>query len=48
MNLYLTLYNMSVVINRTFTHVGLPEGEMETQTVAGWNESLDKLVESLN
>ena len=31
----------------TLTHAGLPEGDMQEQTNAGWNESLDKLVESL-
>ncbi len=34
--------------NMTLTHEGLPEGDMETQTVAGWNESIDKLASSLN
>ena len=29
-------------------HHGLPEGEMAEMTEAGWNESLDKLAESLN
>jgi uncharacterized protein YndB with AHSA1/START domain len=31
----------------TLWHVGLPAGEMKEQTGAGWNESLDKLAESL-
>ncbi|HTE21912.1 MAG TPA: SRPBCC domain-containing protein [Candidatus Limnocylindria bacterium] len=31
----------------TVTHAGLPAGEMSDQTSAGWNESLDKLAESL-
>jgi uncharacterized protein YndB with AHSA1/START domain len=31
----------------TLTHVGLPEGEMKDMTGAGWNESFDKLAESL-
>ena len=29
------------------THEGLPAGELSDQTSAGWNESLDKLAESL-
>jgi uncharacterized protein YndB with AHSA1/START domain len=31
----------------TLKHVGLPVGEMSEQTKAGWNESFDKLAESL-
>jgi len=31
----------------TIKHEGLPEGEMSDMTSAGWNESLDKLVDSL-
>jgi uncharacterized protein YndB with AHSA1/START domain len=31
----------------TLRHVGLPEGEMKDMTGAGWNESFDKLAESL-
>jgi hypothetical protein len=29
------------------THVGLPAGNMEDMTSAGWNEFFDKLAESL-
>jgi uncharacterized protein YndB with AHSA1/START domain len=31
----------------TLTHVGLPEVEMKDMAGAGWNESFDKLAESL-
>jgi uncharacterized protein YndB with AHSA1/START domain len=31
----------------TLRHVGIPEGEMKDLTSAGWNESFDKLAESL-
>jgi len=31
----------------TLRHIGLPAGEMENLTSAGWNESFDKLAESL-
>ncbi|MCI0649659.1 MAG: SRPBCC domain-containing protein [Chloroflexi bacterium] len=31
----------------TLKHVGLPAGETAEQTAAGWNESFDKLAESL-
>ena len=31
----------------TLRHVGLPAGEMSEQCEAGWNESFDKLAESL-
>ncbi|RXA20855.1 SRPBCC domain-containing protein [Methanosarcina sp. MSH10X1] len=31
----------------TLKHSGMPEGEMREQAEAGWNESLDKLAESL-
>jgi len=31
----------------TLSHVDLPAGEMSEQTGAGWNESFDKLAESL-
>jgi uncharacterized protein YndB with AHSA1/START domain len=31
----------------TLKHEGLPSGEMAEMTKAGWNESFDKLVESL-
>lgn len=31
----------------TLKHSGLPPGEMEEMTAAGWNESLDKLAETL-
>lgn len=31
----------------TLRHVGLPAGEMSDQTEDGWNESFDKLAESL-
>jgi uncharacterized protein YndB with AHSA1/START domain len=31
----------------TLTHAGLPAGQMEELTGAGWNESFDKLAESL-
>ena len=31
----------------TLRHEGLPSGEMSEMTVAGWNESLDKLAESV-
>lgn len=31
----------------TMTHVGIPQGEMFDMTHAGWNESFDKLDESL-
>ncbi|MGH2396829.1 MAG: SRPBCC family protein [bacterium] len=31
----------------TLKHGGLPAGEMSDQTEAGWNESFDKLAESL-
>jgi uncharacterized protein YndB with AHSA1/START domain len=31
----------------TLRHAGMPEGEMREQTGAGWNESFDKLAESL-
>lgn len=31
----------------TLKHVGLPAGQMEELTNAGWNESFDKLAESL-
>jgi uncharacterized protein YndB with AHSA1/START domain len=31
----------------TLRHVGMPAGEMGEQAEAGWNESLDKLAESL-
>lgn len=31
----------------TLTHLGLPAGEMTDLTEAGWNESFDKLAESL-
>ena len=32
----------------TLTHIGTPVGEMSEMTQAGWNESFDKLAESLN
>ena len=32
----------------TLRHVGLPAGEIREMTKAGWNESIDKLGESLN
>jgi uncharacterized protein YndB with AHSA1/START domain len=31
----------------TLRHAGMPEGDMKEQTEAGWNESFDKLAESL-
>ncbi len=31
----------------TLTHAGLPAGEMSEMTGAGWNQSFDKLAESL-
>jgi uncharacterized protein YndB with AHSA1/START domain len=31
----------------TLRHIGIPEGEMKDQTGAGWNESFDKLAQSL-
>lgn len=31
----------------TLRHEGLPTGEMAEMTGAGWNESFDKLAESL-
>ncbi len=31
----------------TLRHVGIPAGEMSELTEAGWNESFDKLAESL-
>lgn len=31
----------------TLTHAGLPAGQMKEMTGAGWNESFDKLAESL-
>jgi uncharacterized protein YndB with AHSA1/START domain len=31
----------------TLTHVGIPSGQMKEMTGAGWNESFDKLAESL-
>jgi hypothetical protein len=31
----------------TVSHVGIPAGETADQTTAGWNESFDKLMESL-
>jgi uncharacterized protein YndB with AHSA1/START domain len=31
----------------TLTHSGLPAGPLADGTVVGWNESIDKLVESL-
>jgi len=31
----------------TLTHVGIPAGQMKEMTGAGWNESFDKLAESL-
>lgn len=31
----------------TLRHIGLPPGEISEMTVAGWNSSFDKLVESL-
>jgi uncharacterized protein YndB with AHSA1/START domain len=31
----------------TLIHVGLPSGDMQDMTSVGWNESFDKLVESL-
>ena len=31
----------------TLRHVGIPAGEMRELTSAGWNESFDKLAESL-
>lgn len=31
----------------TLTHVGIPAGRMKEMTGAGWNESFDKLAESL-
>jgi len=31
----------------TLHHVGIPAGEMKEMTSAGWNESLDKLAETL-
>ncbi len=31
----------------TLRHVGLPAGEMSEMTNAGWNESFDKLAESV-
>ena len=31
----------------TLKHVGIPAGQMEDMTGAGWNESFDKLAESL-
>ncbi len=31
----------------TLTHVGLPKGKMSEMTGQGWNESFDKMVESL-
>jgi uncharacterized protein YndB with AHSA1/START domain len=31
----------------TLTHIGLPAGQMLEQTGTGWNESFDKLAESL-
>ncbi|MBA4058522.1 MAG: ATPase [Marivirga sp.] len=32
----------------TLQHVGMPAGEMKEMTATGWNESLDKLAETLN
>jgi uncharacterized protein YndB with AHSA1/START domain len=32
----------------TLRHVGLPAGEMSEQTGAGWNQSFDKLADSLS
>lgn len=31
----------------TLRHIGIPEGEMSDMTEAGWNESFDKLAESV-
>jgi uncharacterized protein YndB with AHSA1/START domain len=37
----------SIRTKMTLTHVGLPAGQIEGLTGAGWNESFDKLAESL-
>jgi uncharacterized protein YndB with AHSA1/START domain len=42
-----TLEEVGDKTRMTLRHAGMPEGEMREQTRAGWNESFDKLAESL-
>jgi uncharacterized protein YndB with AHSA1/START domain len=44
----ITFEEVSGKTKMTLRHVGLPEGEMSEQTGKGWNESFDKLAESLS
>ncbi|TAL69871.1 MAG: SRPBCC domain-containing protein [Bacteroidetes bacterium] len=43
----ITLEEINGKTKMTLSHTGIPEGEMSENTVIGWNESFDKLVESL-
>ena len=42
-----TLEEMDGKTKMTLRHIGMPAGEMSELTQAGWNESFDKLAESL-
>lgn len=43
----ITFEDLSNKTKMTLTHVGIPAVEMKEMTGAGWNESFDKLAESL-
>jgi uncharacterized protein YndB with AHSA1/START domain len=44
----LTFENSEGRTRMTLRHVGIPPGQMSDMTQVGWNESFDKLAESLN
>ena len=43
----ITLEDLRGKTKMTLTHSGIPSGQMKEMTGAGWNESFDKLAESL-
>jgi uncharacterized protein YndB with AHSA1/START domain len=47
MEVTVKLEDLSGKTKMMLTHVGLPGGEMQEMTSVSWNESFDKLVESL-
>ena len=47
MTVTVTFEDLGSQTKMTLRHEGLPPGEMSEMTVAGWNESFDKLAESV-
>lgn len=48
MQVTLTFEDIGGKTKFTLRHVGLPAGQMTEMTIAGWNESLDKLASTLH